>query len=409
MDSASAKTAAMKSILAPSMTLRGHGKFIPSISWFPDGQRMISGLEDKTARQWDLNTGMAPEIEEARDVFEEEVRVVGVSRDGGWVVTGGGDDSPELKVCEVETGIVKRFQGHSERITCIDISADGRLLVSGAHDFTAQIWDLGTGRLVAGPFRSEDWVGAVRFSTDSKKLAVKSNVGRCLEVWDVDTRTLDMRTGHSRGAGVTYAPVFWTNANKNIFAAFSFTHDHARTIYEFDALTLEIVGAPFGHTKLICGLALSFDGTLLASAGADDTIKLWACESHQLLATFDVQNPRILTLSPDSRKLAYTTYTEDEYNICICDTPPDVLAQASVCKVPQKTVHANFQPSALSDLPNSDATPYPPAMYDDPPTSIKPKAQGPPPTIDSQQSIFLHHRKPFQFSPARTQYTLLGT
>lgn len=44
---------------------------------------------DKTARQWDVKTGM--ENEEAQNVCKEEVWAVAVSRDGPWVVTAGGD------------------------------------------------------------------------------------------------------------------------------------------------------------------------------------------------------------------------------------------------------------------------------------------------------------------------------
>ena len=38
----------------------------------------------------------------------------------------------ELKVCEVETGILKTFQD-SRAISCFDISADGKLLASGSR------------------------------------------------------------------------------------------------------------------------------------------------------------------------------------------------------------------------------------------------------------------------------------
>ncbi|KIK32977.1 hypothetical protein CY34DRAFT_813933 [Suillus luteus UH-Slu-Lm8-n1] len=176
MASTLTKAAGMKSILTPSITLKGHGDWIESISYFPDGQRMISGSGDKTARQWDLKTGK--EIEKARAVCKDEVVwEVAVSRNGRWVATAG-DRPGELKACEVETGIMKTFKGHSREISCIDISVDrdNTLLASGSDDQTAQIWNLDTGKLVAGPFKSEDWVGAVRFSTDSKKLAVKSPV-----------------------------------------------------------------------------------------------------------------------------------------------------------------------------------------------------------------------------------------
>jgi WD40 repeat protein len=131
------------------MTLKGHGDWIGSISYFSDGQRMISGSHDKTTRQWDLKEGK--EIEEVRDVCKEQLRAVAVSRDSRWVVTAAGDWQDaytELKVCEVETGTMKKLQGHSLTVSCIDISADNMLLASGSHDFTARIWNLETGKLL---------------------------------------------------------------------------------------------------------------------------------------------------------------------------------------------------------------------------------------------------------------------
>ncbi|KAG2343550.1 WD40 repeat-like protein [Suillus weaverae] len=170
--------------------------------------RMISVSLDKTTGQWDLKTGK--EIEEARDVCERMVYTVAVSRDGQWVVTGGGEyNCGELKACEVETGIVKTFEGESGKIICIDISADSTLLASGSDDRTAQIWNLETGKLVAGPFKSVASVGAVRFSPDSKRLAVESVWGTSLEVWDVQSQKSDVRIWKpSGGRRFALLPIF---------------------------------------------------------------------------------------------------------------------------------------------------------------------------------------------------------
>ncbi|KAG2343549.1 WD40 repeat-like protein [Suillus weaverae] len=392
MASTSTKAAAMKSILTPSTTLDGHGELIRSISYFPDGEQMISGSEDKTVRRWDLKAGK--EIVRVRGVCEEDVWAVAVSKNGQWVVTAGGDwNSAVLKVCEVETGIVKTFEGHSGQITCIDISADSTLLASGAKDATARIWNLDTGKLVAGPFNSSPWgawVGAVRFSQDSKKLAVRLDMGTCLEVWDVQKQKLDVRIGKWGGVGFTSVPVFWTNQNQNILTAFTFTADVAWTIYEFNASTLETVGASFeGHTKTIESLALSFDCTLLASTSHDDTIKLWAFESRQLLASFDVHKIHTVIFSPSSRQLAYTTFIGDDHKIHICNTPPGVLAQAGA------SAHKN---STLNNLLNSDATRRSPAGRRRQPVPVIPMAQRPPPTIDPQQPVFLRLRQLLRFT-----------
>jgi WD40 repeat protein len=308
MASKSTRSAETRKLIV-GMTLVGHGRSFfytskgerredvlgPTLSYFPDGQQLLSGSRDKTTRRWDLKAGK--EIEEARVVCEQGVGAVGVSSDGRWVITAGEALRSEpfvpggLKAYEVKKGLVKTFEGHSNGIACIDISIDSKLLASGAWDGTARTWSLDTGELVAGPFEgvqgasAVDAVDAVRFSRDLRKLAVK--LGNCLDVWDIQAQKLDNRVlGNSFGLLLSHVPVFWTAKDRTIVAAFCFTdghNDYANVIYEFDSSTLETVGTPFeGHTQQVTGLALSNDSTLLAGASLDSTIKLWAFESRQL-------------------------------------------------------------------------------------------------------------------------------
>ncbi|KAG1836951.1 WD40-repeat-containing domain protein, partial [Suillus subalutaceus] len=380
--------------LTPVLTLEGHEEHVRSISYFPDCKRMISGSMDRTARRWDLQEGK--EIKEVRDVCEQGVYSVVVSKDGRWVITAGGllnhTDPGEIKAYEVETGNMKTFRGHARMVTCINCSTDSTLLASGSWDGTARVWSLDTGKLVAGPFESKDWPGAVLLSPDSKKLAVKSEAGKCIEIWDVQSQTLDVRVGGFKFVGVpfTYTPLFWTNKNKNILAAFSFTDNNvASTIYEFDATTLQTSGAPFeGHTKIVTGLALSFNCAVLASASDDNTIKLWAFESRQLLTSLTVQNPFCLVFSPDSRQLAYTTHISNDNKIFICNTPRNIL---DLLKVSHFSFHYTTHPSSSLQ---SDATRRSAATRRNPPTlPVIAKPQRSLPAVDLRQHIFLHIRK----------------
>jgi len=82
-----------------------------------------------------------------------------------------------------------------------------------------------------------------------------------------------------------------------------------------------------GIPSVIYGLALSLDGTLLASASFE-TIKLWAIELRQFLASFHVQDERWISdliLSPDACQLAYSA----NHKIFICTIPPNILSSIS--------------------------------------------------------------------------------
>ncbi|KAG2743104.1 tricorn protease domain 2-containing protein [Suillus brevipes Sb2] len=209
------------------MTLKGHeprkysspggeqheSKYVSCISYFPDGKQMISGSGDKTIRRWDLRKGK--EIVEDRG-DEKYVQAVRVSRDGRWVAVAGGNG---IKVSEVETGIVRTF--HDSWIYCIDISADSTLLAGASFD-GVRIWNLDTGELVAGPFDIGSYIpAALRFSEDSRKLAVSSYVSeeRHLEVWDVQTQKLDVQKstrGTSGNHEFTFCPLMYNFLHKAV-------------------------------------------------------------------------------------------------------------------------------------------------------------------------------------------------
>ncbi|KAG2073609.1 WD40 repeat-like protein [Suillus decipiens] len=361
-----------KSILTPVMILEGHEprlvhspdgkhyeyKGIWSISYFPDCKQMVSGSRDYTIRRWDLREGK--EIEKARKVCKNEIRIVEVSRDGRWLVT---VDGWELKVREIKTGIVRTFHEYSWT-KWIDISADSTLLAGASLDSAVQIWNLDTGQLMAGPFELGDGdIGdvTIRLSEDSRKLAVAwSNTDLenrlHLEVWDVQAQKLDVQKSTAYDVNYIFPlPVFWTTKDNSIVAAFTFTYDDP-AIYEFDASTLETVGAPFkGHTSYINSLALSPDCTLLASSSYD-TIKLWSFGPRQLLASFDVKLLMTLVLSPNSRQLAYTTWHETK--IHICNIPANILASIGLAEEPQPST-SKPKRSRHAGLLDFDITPRP--------------------------------------------------
>src|ERR1035438_8265012 len=88
-------------------TLMGHTREVTSVAFSPDGKRIVTGSEDKTAKVWDAATGR--ELLALQE-HTHWVTSVAFSPDGKRIVTGAGewgrpDEMPgEAKVWDAATG-----------------------------------------------------------------------------------------------------------------------------------------------------------------------------------------------------------------------------------------------------------------------------------------------------------------
>ncbi|RLL50861.1 hypothetical protein D8Y20_10750 [Mariprofundus sp. EBB-1] len=76
-------------------------------------------------------------------------------------------------------------EGHSERVTELVFSPDGRYVASGSDDHTIKLWDVSTGEIVRD-FKGLPWrINNVSFSEDGKK--VLGSALKMLMQWDLET------------------------------------------------------------------------------------------------------------------------------------------------------------------------------------------------------------------------------
>ena len=66
-----------------------------------------------------------------------------------------GSDDQIIRVWDAQTGgqVGNSLQGHTEDVSSVAFSPDGRHIVSGSHDQTIQVWDAQTGGQVGNPLQ----------------------------------------------------------------------------------------------------------------------------------------------------------------------------------------------------------------------------------------------------------------
>jgi WD40 repeat protein len=266
-------------------TLTGHTDTVRSVAFSPDGRLLASGSDDNTIKLWEVATGR-----EVRTLSGHgwDVTSVAFSPDGRLLASGScgkaGFFFPcvqgEIKLWDVASGReVRTLSGHTNWVTSVAFSPDGRLLASGSDDNTIKLWEVATGREVR-TLSGHGWdVTSVAFSPDGRLLASGScggwGLGVCvrgeIKLWDVASGSLVRTlTGHTDWVlSVAFSP------DGRLLASGAAWPD--TTIKLWEVATGREVRTLKGHTGSVFSVAFSPDGRLLASGSGylDYTIKLW--------------------------------------------------------------------------------------------------------------------------------------
>ena len=270
----------------------GHSDVVSSVSFSPDGKRIVSGSGDRSVRVWDADTGKP--VRMARMQHSDWVWFVTFSPDGKHIASGSGDNV--IRIWDAATGqAVQTLDGHCQ-IVCCTYSPDGTRIVAGLRDSTLCSWDMARRFQIGGPMTGHgDWISSVAFSTDGSLIASASN--------DNTVRLWDGHTGESVGAPLSghtscVASVCFS-PNGSLLASGSVDC----TVRLWDIRTRRSAGYPLeGRTAVIASVIFSPDGSRIFFAGWDGAIRCWDVSSHNLVGnplirrTGDIQS---LAISPD--------------------------------------------------------------------------------------------------------------
>ncbi|MEM8642401.1 MAG: CHAT domain-containing protein [Cyanobacteria bacterium P01_G01_bin.54] len=276
----------------PRQTLR-HTSQVTAIRFHPQGEQLLTGTQTGELRLWQergefrrrLSRQGATVLALRFDPQGETIFSVGtnqqvqqqtlkgkaqpthsgywdldLSPDGRWLVTGNPDTS--VRLWTLAGQLHQSLKGHQASVTATRFSPDGRLLATGSEDETIRIWQRQGDRFTEEPLLlrgHSSRINRLAWTTDGQTLASASDDGT-IRLWR-----------RSRG-------------------------------YQFNPRADQVLR---GHLSKVRSLAFSPDGQILASGSDDGTLKLWTVQGT-LLTTLRGHESAVwdLDFSPDGQRLA---------------------------------------------------------------------------------------------------------
>ena len=284
--------------------LTGHQKIVRSVAFSSDSERIVTASVDQTARVWEAPSGK--ELLLLRG-HAGAVYSAALSADDQRIVTGSGDRT--AKVWEAVTGKeLLSIEGHTKPVYSVDFSPDGKRIVTGSEDRTAKVWETATGKkLLTLP--NDGAVFSVAFSPDGSRIVTGSLEDGAVRIWD-STDGKKLLTIHGK-APFTHPAV----------QSVAFSADSQRIVCSFRDWTAGVwdvadgkeVVSISGHNQQIWSVAFSPDGGRIVTGSVDGTAKIWETSTGRELLTFFPQDGGAVTcvaFSPDGRRVAAGTLSK---------------------------------------------------------------------------------------------------
>jgi len=243
---------------------------VNAVAFSPDGNTLLIGLKDGTARLLDRSC-----VEIRRFKHKDELNSVAFSPDGTHILTACKDKTATVWKTTDNTRPLRKLSDHSGPVSCAVYSSTGDTLLTGSSDGTAILWKLNGSKIRTFQHGAE--VQQVALSSASGDLKVATGaIDGTLKFWGLtDNEAKPVKCFRRKLSALKFS----TDGQLAIAAS------DAENAAKITTISGKAQGQLKGHTSAITALSLSPDGNLLLVAHADSTAKLWDLSDQKVVTT----------------------------------------------------------------------------------------------------------------------------
>ncbi len=213
------------------------------------------------------------------------------TREGYFLITCGKDSNGNLWWAD-NGERAGTFNGHNGAVWTTDTTYDTSVLMTGAGDSTARLWDITNGDELF-KFQFHEPCRAVKFNVGDTMAAISTDLFmdsvsaiRLVKIADDSSEQSGEVLASLTGPRGRITRILWTDLNKTLISS-----SEDGCVRRWDVETGKMMQEEQVHKGTIGDMQMSVDGTHIITASADQSSKILDSQTLQELKTFSSQVP----------------------------------------------------------------------------------------------------------------------